>query len=215
MFLFDFLLTPLLYLSNKRYQSPINTLRHQHSVNDTPKSTDQITCQESPKPTKSKLHQWVYDLKNLDTGICEYSCQSLIIVREKINSLSQLCWDKIVMLPITKLQSSINEVIIIPRSSHGQLYIVQGLRTSLHFSLGPIGTKAFTDHFNNFKIHICTMNRIESSSNIPAGIHVKTVDASNISRTEQGYKQLMIDMSAHLLEELFKVRFLPFASKFP
>ena len=58
------------------------------------------------------------------------------------------------------------------------------------------------------------MNRIESSSNIPAGIHVKTVDASNISRTEQGYKQLMIDMSAHLLEELFKVCFLSFVSKF-
>ena len=214
MFLFDFLLTPLLYLSNKRYQSPINTLRHQHSVNDTPKSTDQITCQESPKPTKSKLHQWVYDLKNLDTGICEYSRQNLVIVQEKNNGLSQLSWDKILMLPITIIQSSINEVIIIPRSSHGQLYIAQGLRTSLHFSLGPVGRKALTDQCFKSKVHIYTMNGIDRPSLTPAGIYVKTVDTSSTSKTEQGYKQLMIDMSAHLLEELFKVCFLSFVSKF-
>ena len=135
-------------------------------------------------------------------------------MREKNNGLSQLSWDKIVMLPGRIIQSSINEVIIIPRSSHGQLYIAQGLRTSLHFSLGPVGTKALTDHFNKFKIHIYTMNGTDSPSLTPVGIYVKTVDTSSISRTEQGYKQLMIDMSMHLLEELFKVCFLPFVSMF-
>ena len=136
-------------------------------------------------------------------------------MREKNNGLSQLSWDKILILPTTIIQSSINEVIIIPRSSHGQLYIAQGLRTSLHFSLGPVGTKEFTNHCVKSKVHIYTMNGIDRPSLTPIGIYVKTVDTSSTSKTEQGYKQLMIDMSAHLLEELFKVRFLPFASKFP
>ena len=118
------------------------------------------------------------------------------------------------MLPITIIQSSIEEVIIIPRSSHGQLYIAQGLRTSLHFSLGSVGTKTLTDQCFKSKVDIYVMNGIDRPSLTPVGIYVKTVDTSNISKTEQCYKQLMIDMSAHLLEELFKVCFLLLASKF-
>ena len=213
-----FQLTHLLSHSYNRYQTPSNASPHKNSFSDTSQSTDQFSFKESSQSSKTKLHQWVYNLKNFDTRICEYSSQNLVIIREKNNSLSQLSWDKLVMLPFMKIHSCINEVIIIPRSSHGQFYIVQGLRTSLHFSLGPSGTKAFRDHCTKSKIHICTVSGIESLNNnrlshIPLGIYVKTVDKLSISRTEHCYKQLMTEMSAHLWEELFKVCFLPIVSK--
>ena len=186
-------------------------------MNNSPKDI-QPSSHESPQLSSQKLNQWVYDLKAFDTKICEYSAQSLIIIREKNKYLSQFTWDKVLNLPVEEVQSCINEVIIIPRSSHGQFYIVQGLRTSLHFSLGPSGTKAFRDHCTKSKIHICTVSGIESLNNnrlshIPLGIYAKTVDKLSISRTEHCYKQLMTEMSAHLWEELFKVCFLPIVSK--
>jgi hypothetical protein len=186
-------------------------------MNNSPKDI-QPSSHESPQLSSQKLNEWVYDLKAFDTKICEYSAQSLIIIREKNKYLSQFTWDKVLNLPVEEVQSCINEVIIIPRSSHGQFYIVQGLRTSLHFSLGPSGTQAFRDHCVKSKIAICTVNGIESSNNkqlshIPLGIYVKTVDKLCISTTEHRCKQLMTEMSAHLWEELFKVCFLPIVSK--
>jgi hypothetical protein len=186
-------------------------------MNNSPKNI-QPSSHESPQLSSQKLNQWVYDLKAFDTKICEYSAQSLIIIREKNKYLSQFTWDKVLNLPVEEIQSCINEVIIIPRSSHGQFYIVQGLRTSLHFSLGSSGTKAFRHHCVKSKIAISTVGGIKLSnikqlSHIPLGIYVKTVDKLSISTTEHRYKELITEISAHLWEELFKVCFLPIVSK--
>ena len=85
--------------------------------------------------TSTSLHKWVFNLKAKDTSNV-YSNQSLIIIRGNSNQLSSKSWKNLTNISSTSLRSYIDEIIIIPRSSYGQMYIVQGLQKSLHFSLG-------------------------------------------------------------------------------
>ena len=176
------------------------------------RQSDSMICTktngEDSEETSSSLHKWVFDLKAIDTSKV-YSNQSLIIIRGKCIHLSSKSWKQITNISLTLLRSHLDEIIIIPRSSYGQMYIVQGLQKSLHFSLGPIGKNEMIAHFDksDIKTTIIRGTRKESpAKDITTGIYVKTAEQINNSNYERSYKDLMSKMAFHLWPTLFGVR---------
>ena len=146
-----------------------------------------------------KVHLWVYDLKGKDTTCNDYSSQSLVIIRGSTKKqLKFKSWTEIQQLPHDKVTQLISEVVIIPRSAHGQYYIVNGLYSSLHFSLGPNGRHAFITFLHNHGINV----NFGCQSSV---LFVKTSVQYKKTKIENEYFNLMVRMGSQLWHALFVV----------
>lgn len=98
-----------------------------------------------------------------------------------------------------------NYVHIIPRSIHGQLYLVQGLSKSPHFSLGPEGVKVLLSFCCEKKIGFCSYNGTSEhyTKSNTGTLFVKTVNHLKHSFIEDGYTKLMNEMTNTLWDTLF------------
>ena len=157
---------------------------------------------------QQKDHLWVYNLKSLDKNYHDYTSQSLTIVRGNTRKYLKFnSWDDMKQLSSDEVIRSIDEVIFIPRSEHGQFYIVSGLQSSLHFSLGQIGKETFHNFLHCHGIRSTTsglslFDNLESST---SGLFVKTAIQNQKTRLENEYFKLMVKMGSYLWQPLFMV----------
>ena len=93
---------------------------------------------------------------------------------------------------------SLRSLLIIPRSAHGQYYIVNGLYSSLHFSLGPNGRHAFI-----IFLHHCGIN-VNFGCQSPV-LFVKTSVQYKKTKIKNEYFNLMVRMGSQLWHALFVV----------
>ena len=136
--------------------------------------------------------------------LTEFATECLIIIRNIEPELNTHTWNQIFQLTSNDLKNKIGMVLIIPRSIHGQLYIVQGLHNSPHFSLGPNGTQTLIDLCQVNKVSFYNSNqKKEMTNDIPAGMYVKSVNPNNVSFTEKKYIELMKEMTHELWYSLF------------
>lgn len=114
----------------------------------------------------------------------------------------------------TSCRENVKEIVIIPRSQHGQVYVAQGLSKSAHFSLGPNGVNALKEIFKmkGVKIlHHKGTNKLEGqcASNFVDGngIYVQTSSANPNLRSdvEVEYQSKMISLSKKLWPSLLMV----------
>ena len=173
------------------------TYKHRIVRNDKPTMPTIINQHLLTKQPKD--HVWVYDLKCLDSMCMDYSLQSLVIVRGSTKKeLKFKSWKQIQQLPNDQVNQLISEVIIIPRSAHGQYYIVNGLCSSLHFSLGSSGKDAFVTFLRHRRIKI----NLNNQSSV---LFVKTAKQYLKTRVEHHYFKLMVSMGSQLWHALFEV----------
>ena len=113
--------------------------------------------------------------------------------------MQQLCSDQITRL--------INEVFFIPRSRHGQIYIVNGLQSSLHFSLGPIGKDTLHNflHHHGIKVTAGALSQCDNAYPPPFGLFVKTTVQNRKTKIEKEYFKLMVKMGSYLWQPLVMV----------
>ena len=136
--------------------------------------------------------------------LIEFATECLIIIRNIQPELNTHSWTQIFQLNSNYVKNKIGIVLIIPRSIHGQLYILQGLHNSPHFSLGPNGTQTLIDFCNVKKVSFYhSKQNKEMTDNIPTGMYVKSVIPNNVSYTEKKYIQLMKEMTHELWYSLF------------
>ena len=152
------------------------------------------------QPTKQpKIHLWAYDLKGLDSICKDYSLQSLVIVRGNTKKeLKYKSWEEIQQLPRDTVTQCISEVIFIQRSAHGQYYIVNGLHSSLHFSLGPNGRHAFITFLRHHGINV-NFGCQSPVLFVKSGVQYKKTEVEN------EYFKLMVRMGSQLWHALFVV----------
>ena len=173
------------------------TFKHRKVKSD--KLSKSISLNQELPTRQPKLHLWVYDLKGLDSICKDYPSQSLVIVRGSTKKeLKYKSWEEIQQLPCNTITQCISEVIIIPRSAHGQYYIVNGLYSSLHFSLGPNGRHAFI-----IFLHHCGIN-VNFGCQSPV-VFVKTSVQYKKTKIENEYFNLMVRMGSQLWHALFVV----------
>ena len=129
----------------------------------------------------------------------DYSSQSLVIIRGSTKKeLKYKSWKQIQQMPNDQVTQLISEVIIIPRSAHGQYYIVNGLCSSLHFSLGSSGKDAFVTFLCHHGIKV-------NLSNQSSVLFVKTAEQYMKTGVEHHYFKLMVRMGSQLWHALFVV----------
>ena len=200
-----YLFFSLLLLRNKQYKKPYeNSTKGRCDKHDN--SNDHVLKTAQIKGTKDhSIHKWVYELKLYD-NCQEFLSSNLVIIRGESNLIDQLSWKEVKELEMHQIQKAISEVLIIPRSNNGQYYLVKGLNSSLHFSLGTKGVQVLRQHLETCEIvtHIIgSMNN--DSIYLPNGIFVKTAVRSKKTSIEHGYYKLMVDMGCHLWGNLLKV----------
>mgnify|MGYP001160240117 CR=1 FL=1 len=197
--------------SDKRYKKPyrelndITTKTHPNSLLTPPNRSEKTSS------NAENVHKWVYDLKGLDNSK-DFSKMFLVIVRGDTSKIDHLSWEQVKNLTQNDILAAITSVLFIPRRSHGQLYIVKGLNSSLHFSLGSNGQQALSTYLTTNSINEYIMNGHETlmknklnNNVIDCGVFVKTANQHKKSQIEQGYYKLMIDMACHLWGNLLGV----------
>ena len=97
--------------------------------------------------------------------LIEFATECLIIIRNIQPELNTHSWTQIFQLNSNYVKNNIGIVLIIPRSIHGQLYILQGLHNSPHFSLGPNGTQTLIDFCNVKKVSFYNSNQRKEMTN--------------------------------------------------
>ena len=133
--------------------------------------------------TKSNdTFQWMFEVKRFNiTDI--FSQQYLIIIRHHDKNIMLKSWDE--LNNIRSATKAFDEVIAIPRSNIGQIYIVQGLQDSPHFS---ISMKSYQEYLVSlclehnipcYKIN----NNFKNNTNVK-GLYVKTYNEFAISRID-------------------------------
>ena len=162
------------------------------------------------------LNQWVYDLKSMDKETQPFFSKSLVIVRGNHKCWEKKDWSQIYNIPRNHVLKTIHELIIIQRSDKGQLYMVQGLQRSLHFSLGSQGAKTLKNFLTKVGVKVWKGSHTKkylsvrenlSNSYIPNGLYVKSVKQAHMSPLELGYHKLMENTASGLWTTLFGVSY--------
>lgn len=78
---------------------------------------------------------------SFDFGYLAFSNQYLIVLFGVKDDMLQKTWDQLNKCSPSQLKQQIQKIIIIQRNGHAQLYVLQGLQSSPHFSLSSQGTK--------------------------------------------------------------------------
>ena len=174
-------------------------------------------CDYGSDSDSDEKHIWVYDLKESDKQKEAFCRKSLVIIRGNTECISHRPWSFVSSAPKSFIGSAFQEVIIIPRSEVGQLYMVQGLHSSLHFSLGSISTRSFMDFLSSYRvrylIHGKSNNNVVNAGKNPideknlvqafSNLHIETVRSVTSRNHVQIKTQLLMEECAVLLCPVF------------
>ena len=153
---------------------------------------------------------WVYELKEQNEDFSSFSRQCLVIIRGDHKSISFNSFTQLKQLK-NKLSSYISEVIVIPRSTNGQIYIARGLQNSLHFSLGQKAVKRMTDIFKScgVVIHnhdISFQKNYNSQFILDHGVFVDNFDCSHVNKeVKNNLARKLILVGKNIADVLFRV----------
>ena len=86
-------------------------------------------------------YQWVYDLRLNDYANEKFSKKVHVIVRGNWKLLMNISLAQLQQMTKHQFQEAITSILVIQRPDTTQLYIVNGLQKSLHFSLGSQSVK--------------------------------------------------------------------------
>ena len=162
-------------------------------------------------------NQWVYDLKAMDDKSQPFFSKCLVIIRGIHKQWENKSWKDITIVSAKDIITVIHEIIFIQRNGKGQMYVVQGLQKSLHFSLGSHGTQTLIDYCSKANVKVWKgsstlqkKNRIRYSpqSFIPRGLYVNSMKQSQLSIFERTYQKLMKKVANGLWSTLFGVSLL-------
>ena len=171
--------------------------------------------QEDTDEEEIHRHNWVYDLKALDFPNTNegFSKKNLVVVRGDTKSISLSSWNAVQLLSSSNLKHIFEEVIFIPRSENGQVYIIRGLAQSLHFSLGSIASKKLKSFCYDKKLSIVVaINRNVNDLDLVAAeelnsrfnhLYVETYQALTKTPLQKKTDQLMLECANHLWGVLF------------
>ena len=160
------------------------------------------------------LNKWVYELKAMDNDNMPFFSKCLVILRGNHKLWENKTWNQIDNLSNDTIKSTIKEVIFVQRNNTGQMYMVQGLQSSLHFSLGSHGTQRLKSLCK--RAGICLWKGSNTKQITPfissqqkvyftKGLYVKSVKHSHMSSFELGYYTLMEKAASGLWTTLFRV----------
>ena len=193
-------------------------------------------CKAEKNPTKALIHdesddegssnislltyisnKWVYDLKAMDNDSQPFFSKCLVIIRGNHKQWENKDWDEISNLDAKIIKIHIQEIICIQRNDNGQMYVVQGLQNSLHFSVGMLGTRSLIELCSQANIKIwkgsSTSNKVSKRSChhpkfIPKGLYIKSMKQGQLTTFETTYKKLMMIAADGLWSTLFGVSLL-------
>ena len=158
-----------------------------------------------------RSNKWVYDLKEKDHSTESFRMKSLVIIVGDHNRISSKTLLQMKNMT-TSLSNIISEVIMIRRCIHGQMYIVNGLHNSLHFSLGQNGCKELQElllkngvtirHSNETAVLKGDKYDIDS---LQSNFYVENVIKEKTTLLQTEYIKLMKDMGSFLWSTLFQV----------
>lgn len=171
-------------------------------------------------PGAHKRHDWVYFFKSFDPLQERFSRNNLVVIRGNSKKICDMDIVKLCCIPTTEIKEIIKSVQIIQRNPVCQMYVMQGLQNSLHFSLGKAGAMKLCQFCTNRNIPINYIRNdssetIESSNILP---HKNNTDVQSLltyvhnpvngkpSDLESEYIKLMTDMGNEIWPILFKVR---------
>ena len=156
-------------------------------------------------------NKWVYDLKEKDPSTETFRMKSLIIIVGDHNRISSKTLLQMKNMSLS-LSTIISEVIMIRRCICGQLYIVNGLHNSLHFSLGQNGCKELQELLlrNGITIRHCNETALlkdkkKDIDSLPTKFYVENVLHEKTTLLQTEYIMLMKDMGSFLWSTLLKV----------
>ena len=193
------------YTKSRRY-SPRNHKRSTNCITIEDKNSNTLLLDNSDNEEEELLIEknlWVYDMKSFDDNNESYGRKSLIIIYGNHKLLSFMSWGKMKNLSTTFIAKTIQNILIIPRSIYGQMYIIKGLHNALHFSLGQQGTTQLKLWALKMNITQNTLNGISiqdtasyklnncTSHNKDIIAYVKTIDPINTLNFEQRYMNAM------------------------
>ena len=158
-----------------------------------------------------RSNKWVYDLKEKDHSTESFKMKSLVIIVGDHNRISSKTLLQMKNMT-TSLSNIISEVIMIRRCICGQLYIVNGLHNSLHFSLGQNGCKELQELLlrNGITIRHCNETALlkdkkKDIDSLPTKFYVENVLHEKTTLLQTEYIMLMKDMGSFLWSTLLKV----------
>ena len=118
-------------------------------------------------PFKKVKYLWISELKEKHHSD-NFKDDHLVMIPGYSTQLSDMTLSKFLLLNKSLVQGRIGEVITIPRNLHGQIYIVAGLQSTLHFSLSTADVKFLQDICNKRKVPFITLrNTDHSKKNFP------------------------------------------------
>lgn len=194
----------------KRRNKKKSNLQHYESNEYVPTNSDPLDIYQSSSEDDSENQNcWVNELKEMDTGMEKFDKKSLIVIRGNHKKLSSKTLSDIKKMK-RSLPDLIREIIIIPRCIHGQMYIINGLHNSLHFSLGEKGCNIMCDVMQELGVKVLRRN---SNINIQDGINLARDHGFFVENVKQHYKSpiqkeyimLMKDMGVNLWDILLGV----------
>ncbi len=129
-----------------------------------------------------------------------FSKQYLIVLFGVKDELLQKTWDQLSKCSSSRLKKQIQKIVIIQRNGHAQLYVLRGLQSSPHFSLGSTSTKHIIglcqekqiqyELFLN-KSHLNWANISSSILHPQNDVFIKNSSQLNVCSVEKRYIELM------------------------
>lgn len=176
-------------------------------------------CSNDNSSSMQKKHIWVYDLKDMDNeNELNFDQLFLIICRIRHKHIQNTTFHTLKDAKAEACRNVFKSVIAIPRNTSGQMYVAQGLQSSLHFSLGPNGKDELHKFCNRNSIEFVVLDGFEainyvSSSIVPKkssqcqelSLFVKNVNPKDITELEKKYIARMKAVANELWSTLFPV----------
>ena len=164
-------------------------------------------------------HKWVEYFTQHDPINEEFSMNSLIIVRGDAKKLKLLSQNDLIVMDSEKVQEIIKSIDLVQRNSLCQMYLIQGLQNSVHFSLGKNGSSKLMEFFHKRGVSLnyyrnydsyksCSKKFVQrkDNPNTPYMItYVENPRKTGLSDLESQYIELMTDVGNELFPIFFGV----------
>ena len=184
------------YLSQKYKSRQIDSDSEMEDYND-------IVLNQQTTPYKN--HQWVYDLKQMDSSIESFANNFLVVVRGNASKVSKYSYDDLEESP-SVFEKSIHLILFIQRGQYTQFYILKKLQKSLHFTLGPKSTKVLIEYCKSNKIQYQKYTHRYQINNSSITLRNQILPSSSADSLESQYSNKMIEFANIILPTLLMTK---------
>ena len=145
-------------------EKSVQDIQQQYFSRDVPEDEAMEAYDSDISQTNIEMvHQWVYDLQDLDKKKESFTNNYLVILRGHSKKLSRISLKNLFESSSTLFRDNIQEVIMIQHANPCQLYILNNLQKSLHFSLGSKSVSRFVAYMKDINV---VVQKIPNSKSI-------------------------------------------------